>query len=109
MPEIPDSDAILDQFNFLMEELLRGSLRRSKFRPWEIDILLDLESCNLSGSAKLEALCEYQSVVQAHLAEGAHLPPRFSEYLERREATRTPRKPAKKVSRTPVKPKTRVR
>jgi hypothetical protein len=32
MPKIPDSDAVLAQFNLLMEEILGGGLRRSKFQ-----------------------------------------------------------------------------
>ena len=42
---LPDSDTVLAQFNRLIGELLRGSLNRNTFRPWEIEILLDLEGC----------------------------------------------------------------
>jgi hypothetical protein len=109
MPEFPDSDAILAQFNLLMDELLRGGLRRGRFQAWEMDILLDIESCPLGGAAKREVLGEYQSAVQAELEKGAPLPLRFSEYWERRGASTTQRKPAKKVSRAPVKAKRRAR
>jgi hypothetical protein len=109
MPEFPDSDATLAQFNLLMAELLLGGMRRGGFRPWEIEIILDIESCKLRGSAKPEVLREYQNAVQAELEKGARLPLRFSEYLERREGNRTQHKPAKGACRTPVKPKTRVR
>ena len=44
---LPDSDAILAQFNRLMQELISGTFRRNSFRPWEIELLLDLESCEL--------------------------------------------------------------
>src|ERR1700676_133827 len=104
MPEFPDSDAILAQFNLLIEELLRGGTQRSRFQPSEVDLILDIESCVLRGSARRAALCEYQRTVQAELGKGAHVPLRFSEYLERREASRAQRKPAKSVSRAPVKP-----
>jgi hypothetical protein len=109
MSEFPDSDAILAQFNLLMGELLQGGMRRGKFRPWEIDILLDIESCTLRGAARREVLCEYQNAAQAELQQGAHLPMRFSEYLERRQRSRAQRKPAEGASRAPIKPKTRVR
>jgi len=108
MSEFPDSDAILAQFNLLMGELLQGGMRRGRFRPWEIEILLDFESCTLRGAARREVLGEYQNAVQAEFLQGAHLPLRFSEYLERRERSRTKRKPAKGTSPAP-KPKTRVR
>ena len=109
MSGFPDRDAILDQFNLLMGELLQGGMGRANFRPWEIDILLDIESCTMSSSAKRQVLREYQTAVQAELQKGAHLPMRFSEYLERQEGSRRQRKPAKEASRAPTKPKTRVR
>ncbi len=109
MPGISDSDAILAQFNLLMGELLGGSLCRSKFQPWEIGILLDVEACDLSDPDKREALSDYQNAVQAELEKGARLPQRFSEYLERREPRRMQRKPAKKASRPQAKSGARVR
>jgi hypothetical protein len=110
MPEFSDSRTILAQFNLLMEELLRGGPRRGKFRPWEIEILLDIEQCNVTGpAAKREVLQEYQKAVQAELEKGANLPLMFSEYLERQHAMGGQRKPASNASRTPSEPKTRVR
>lgn len=96
--KFPDKDASLAQFNTLMRELLQGGTHRGKFRPWEIDILLDIESCKHCSSAK--TLFEYQNAVQAELEKGACLPLRFSEYMERQETNRTRRKPAKGASRT---------
>jgi len=88
MPELSDSDCILGQFNLLMRELLQGGAARSNFRPWEIAILLDIESSNLSGSAMRQVLQEYQNAVCAELQKGGQLPLRLSEYLEHREASR---------------------
>ena len=85
-----DSDTILDQFNILIGEILEGGLHRATFRPWEIDILLDIQSSNLRGSAKRRILQDYQRAVQAALQMGAHLPLRFSEYLERCSGVREP-------------------
>ncbi len=84
MSESPDSDDIAAQFKLLMSEVLQGDLRRSKFRSWEIDILLDIESCELRGSAKREVIEAYQKTAQAGLQKGAPFPLRFSEYLKRR-------------------------
>jgi hypothetical protein len=79
---LPDSDAVLAQFNRLMQELLRGNMHRNTFRPWEIELLLDIESCNLRESSKRESLRRYQKAVQRHMEKGARLPLKLSEYLE---------------------------
>jgi hypothetical protein len=80
--QLPDSDAVLAQFNRLIQELLRGSMQRNTFRPWEVDLLLDIESCNLRESSKRETLRRYQKAVQRHMEKGARLPLKLSEYLE---------------------------
>src|SRR6202163_3013625 len=83
MPEsLPDSDAVLAQFNRLIQELLRGNMHRNTFRPWEVELLLDIESCNLRESSKRETLRRYQKAVQRHMEKGARLPLKLSEYLE---------------------------
>ena len=38
---LPDHDAVLAQFNRLIQELLRGNMQRNTFRPWEVELLLD--------------------------------------------------------------------
>ena len=79
---LPDSDAVLNQFNRLIQELLRGNMARNTFRPWEIDLLLDIEFCNLRDAARRETLRRYQRAVQRHMEKGARLPLKLSEYLE---------------------------
>src|ERR1700731_250985 len=79
---LPDSDAVLAQFNRLIQELLRGNMNRNTFRPWEISLLLDIEGCNLREAAKRETLKRYQKAVQRHMEKGARLPLKLSEYLE---------------------------
>jgi hypothetical protein len=78
----PDSDAILAQFNRLIQELLRGNMHRNTFRPWEIELLLDIEACNLRDSSRREMLRRYQRAVQRHLEKGGKAPLKMSEYLE---------------------------
>ena len=73
---------MLAQFNRLIQELLRGSLNRNTFRPWEIDILLDMETCEFQDNNKREMLKRYQRAVQRHMEKGARLPLKMSEYLE---------------------------
>ena len=78
----PDSDAVLAQFNRLIGELLRGAMNRNTFRPWEIDVLLDIETCTLRDSNKRETLRRYQKANQRFMEKGARLPLKLSEYLE---------------------------
>lgn len=86
---LPDSDAVLAQFNRLIQELLRGTLQRNTFRPWEIEVLLDIEACNLRDAARRETLRRYQKAVQRHMEKGARLPLKLSEYLDAVKAKRT--------------------
>jgi hypothetical protein len=79
---LPDSDAVLAQFNRLISELLRGNMNRNTFRPWEIDVLLDIETCNLRDANKRETLRRYQKANQRFMEKGARLPLKLSEYLE---------------------------
>ena len=79
---LPDSEAILAQFNRLMQELLRGNMARNTFRPWEVELLLDIEACNLRDSTRREILRRYQKAVQRHMEKGARLPLKLSEYLD---------------------------
>ena len=91
---LPDSDAVLAQFNRLIQELLRGNMSRNTFRPWEIELLLDIENCNLRESSKRETLRRYQKAVQRHMEKGARLPLKLSEYLEAVKAKRNRPVPA---------------
>lgn len=79
---LPDSETILSQFNRLIQELASGNFRRNSFRPWEIELLLDLESCELGEPSKRVVLRRYQKAVQRQMAKGARLPMKMSEYLE---------------------------
>ena len=87
---LPDSETVLAQFNRLIQELLRGNIQRNTFRPWEIEVLLDIESCNLREASKRETLRRYQKAVQRHMEKGARLPLKLSEYLEAVRLKRNP-------------------
>jgi hypothetical protein len=98
----------LAQFMRLLDDLLTGNLQRSKFQAWEIEILLDIESCDLPGPVKHQALREYQDAVRAQMEKGADRPLKFSEYLNLRQATPSARKPAAVDPGAAVKPKTKI-
>jgi hypothetical protein len=95
---LPDSDAVLAQFNRLIQELLRGNMHRNTFRPWEVELLLDIESCNLRESSKRETLRRYQKAVQRHMEKGARLPLKLSEYMDAVKAKRAAQTPASAAS-----------
>jgi hypothetical protein len=79
--ETLDSEARLNRFNRLMQELIRGSMNRNTFQPWEIQILLDIEDCQVVEPVKRETLRRYQKAVQRAMEKGAATPLRLSEYL----------------------------
>jgi hypothetical protein len=85
---LPDSDTVLAQFNRLIQEVLRGDMHRNTFRPWEVEVLLDIEHCNLRDAARRETLRRYQRAVQRQMEKGARLPMKLSEYLENVKAKR---------------------
>ena len=85
---LPDSETVLAQFNRLVGELLKGSVNRNTFRRWEIDVLLDIEMCNMRDSNKRETLRRYQKANQRHMEKGARLPLKLSEYLEAQKVRR---------------------
>ncbi len=97
---LPDSETVLAQFNRLIQELLRGNMHRNTFRPWEIELLLDIESCNLREASKRETLRRYQKAVQRHMEKGARLPLKLSEYLEAVKTKRAAQGPV--ISDSPV-------
>jgi hypothetical protein len=83
-----DSDTLLAQFNRLIGDLLRGHINRNTFRPWEIEILLDIEACDLRDSNRREIIRRYQRAVQRDIDRGATSLLKLSEYLERNRARR---------------------
>jgi len=83
-PEELDPEAVLAQFNKLIQELLRGNINRNTFRPWEIEILLDIEGCDLRDGSRRETLRRYQRAVQRYMDKGGRRPLKLSEYLEQR-------------------------
>jgi hypothetical protein len=79
--ETQNSEVVLTRFNKLLQELVRGSMTRNTFQPWEIEILLDIEACNLRDAVRRETLRRYQKAVQRAMERGAPVPLRLSEYL----------------------------
>jgi len=86
MPELPQDAGMEAQFRRLIEELVSGNMNRARFRPWEIEILLDIEGCRLTGRSRLQILSEYEQAALQDLNAGAQKPFTLSTYLESRHA-----------------------
>jgi hypothetical protein len=84
MEDPADLELMINRFNRLVKEILQGEVRRTTFRPWEVDFLLDLESCRLTRSRREDALRRYQRTVQHQLERGQVPPIKLSEFLGRR-------------------------
>lgn len=84
----PEVEMMLAQFDRLMAELLRGSVSRNTFRHWEVELLLDIELCELDRRNKREILKRYQKAQRRHVERGAHSLLKLSEYLERNRIRR---------------------
>jgi hypothetical protein len=79
-----DPEDTLAQFNRLIRELLKGQIARNTFRPWEVELLLDIESCGLREASRETILCRYQKAVQRQLLRGVEQPMKLSEFLGRK-------------------------
>jgi hypothetical protein len=83
-------ELMLNRFRRLMNEILRGSLARTTFEPWEIEILVDMQACDIVPKRRAELLRQYQKAVEKQLDIGPGPPMKLSEFLHLR-ATRRPK------------------
>jgi hypothetical protein len=74
--------AKIGQFNCLIQEVITGQPKRNVFLPWELDILLDIESCTVRQSSREDLLRRYQRAAHQHAATGRTDLLKFSEFLE---------------------------
>ena len=76
-----DRELMLNRFNRLIGEVMRGALARNSFQPWEVEILLDLENCQLERRRRQEILRQYQRAVERQMTNGPGPPMKLSEFL----------------------------
>jgi hypothetical protein len=76
-------ELMLNRFRRLISELLKGIIPRNHFEPWEVGILLDIETCDLDPRRRPETLRRYQKAVERQLETGPGPPMKLSEFLER--------------------------
>jgi hypothetical protein len=86
--DLVDRELMLNRFRRLISELLRGALRRNSFEPWEIELLLDFETCGLPARELLKTLRPYQKAVEHQLETGPGPPIKLSQYLHLRSTRR---------------------
>ena len=81
-------ELMLNRFNRLMNEIVRGAIVRNTFQPWEVEILLDMEQCGIEPRRRQDVLRQYQRAVEKQLATGPGPPMKLSEYLQLRMTRR---------------------
>ena len=78
----------LNRFRRLIGELLHGEINRNSFAHWEIDLLLDFDTCQLPTRRRLEILRQYQKAVERQMEIGPGPPMKLSHFLILREQRR---------------------
>jgi hypothetical protein len=74
-------ELMLNRFRRLMAELQRGTITRNDFQAWEVDLLVDFESCQLDQRRRAEILRQYERAVERQLQTGPGPPMKLSEFL----------------------------
>ena len=74
-------ELMLNRFNRLMGELARGVIARNGFEPWEVEILLDIQGCQLEPRRRSETMRQYRRAVERQLQSGAGPPMKLSDFL----------------------------
>lgn len=82
-------ELMLNRFRRLIGEILRGAIVRSTFQPWEVQILLDMDDCEVEPRRRQEILRQYQRAVEKQLETGPGPPMKLSEFLQVRMTRRS--------------------
>jgi hypothetical protein len=72
---------MLAQFNNLIQEVASGQMHRNVFEPWELELLLDIESCCVRQSSRASLLRRYQRAATTQASAGGAPILRFSDFL----------------------------
>jgi hypothetical protein len=84
--DLVELEIMLNRFNRLMTEVMEGRCRRNSFLPWELEILVDMENCQLERRRRLEILRQYRRAVQHQMEKGPGPPMKLSVFLQMRAA-----------------------
>jgi hypothetical protein len=88
--DLVQAELMLNRFNRLIGELMRGAIVRTGFQPWEVELLIDIDTCLVNPRRREETLRQYQRAVQKQMEIGPGPPMKLSEFLQ----TRTTRRPS---------------
>jgi hypothetical protein len=83
----------LHRFNKLLAEVMRGAITRNSFQRWELDILIDMDQCQLDRRRRLEIIRQYQRAVTKQMERGPGPPMMLSQFLEIRARRRDAKSP----------------
>jgi hypothetical protein len=86
--DLVETERILNRFRKLLEQMMRGTIVRNSFEPWEVEILLDMESCAIDRTRRGEILEHYLRSVERQLESGSGPPMKMSEFLQRKNTRR---------------------
>lgn len=84
----------LHRFDKLVAEVMRGTVQRNSFYPWEFEILMDMDECQMDRRRRLDILRQYQRAVKKQMERGPGPPMKLSHFLEiraRRREAKLPR------------------
>jgi hypothetical protein len=73
----------------LIADLIDGQFRRTTFRPWEVEVLLDIQAFDFGASNKKEMLRRYQKAAHRWFDRGGRTLLLLSDYRAKRHC-RTP-------------------
>ena len=84
---MPDTAQLAIRFKRFMREVESGVMARNNFHQWEVELLVDLEQCELHANRR-RLLRRYQKAALRGLEMGAQRPLKLSEYMARTRARR---------------------
>jgi hypothetical protein len=85
--DVVELELMLSRFRRLMSDVMRGLPSRNVFQRWEVELLLDLDNCDLKRR-RIETLRSYQRAVEKRMEQQMAPPFTLSEFLRRRALRR---------------------
>jgi hypothetical protein len=86
--DLIQKELMRNRFIRMIGELTRGTIMRTTFQDWEVELLLDVGQCTLEPRERTEILRQYQKAVERQLDYGEGPPLKLSEFLQRRNTRR---------------------
>jgi hypothetical protein len=86
--EAETRELMFNRFRRLLRELMNGETSRNCFQAWEVELLVDVQNCDLPARRRTELLRQYERAVDRQLQRGPGPPMRLSEFLVMRAARR---------------------